>query len=259
MLIGILAALACLLFYFLGFLFIQTIALVGYASIFPSILMWEKKKREGTIIDPSRLSEDDLWSKEKVKLEKLERQIEKENDPSAKRALVQEKRRLESKLRQLEWKIRELEMTQMYNASKGNMRQIKPPTSVFTTMATLDAGFKRQEARKNYLLKILKDVEETLKTEVPASREITLTRIANDIRAQHNILKRMIAKRSSPNGDSNSSSAVLSDYWVCWVAINSLAKGVAIEKNLLKYCSPDLQSQISKFIKFGDLNNLQVS
>jgi hypothetical protein len=248
-LIGILAVLACVLFYFFGFLFIQTILLVGYVSIFPAILIWEKKKRERAVIDPSRLSEDERWSKTKMKVEKIERRIQREKDTAEKSALLRQKRYLESELRQLEWKIRETEMTQLYNASKGNMKQIDSTRSVITTVNALNAEFKRQQAKKGHLLKILKDVEDIMKNEPLSSREISLMRVANDLKAQYNALKRKKMIISSRNGNSESSRALLSDYWACWVAVTSLAKGFAVEKNLAKYTSADFQPEFSKFMK----------
>jgi hypothetical protein len=248
-LIGIFAVLACVLFYFLGFLFIQTILLVAYVSLFPAMLIWEKRKKDRTSVDSSRLSEDQKWSKTKAKLEKLEQKIEKEKDDTKKQALILEKRSLESELRQLTWEIRESEMTQMYNASKGKMRQIDEPQSVISSMTELDAQFKKVQANKDYLLKTLKEAEDLTNKESQSSRDIALARLANDLKAQYNALKRKTNSSSDSKGNSEPIRTLLSDYWVCWAAVNSLAKGSTVGKDLTKYASKDFQVEFSKFIK----------
>lgn len=199
--------------------------------------------------DPSRLSEDEKWSKTKTKIEKLEQKIEKEKNDTQKQALLLEKRSLEAQLRELEWEIRESEMTQMYNASKGKMRQIDEPESVITSMTELDAQFKKVRADKDYLLKSLKETGEIVKEESRPSRDIALMRIANDLKAHYNILKRKTNLSSGSKGNSESSTMLLSDYWVCWAAVNSLAKGSAVERDLAKYASKEFQAEFSKFVK----------
>ena len=233
--------------------------------MFPAILIWEKRKRDKTIFDSSRLSEDEKWSKTKAKVEKLEQRIEKEKDANKKQTLLLEKRSLESDLRQLEWKIRESEMTQMYNASKGNIKQIdpSPPQSVITSMTNLDAQFKKLHANKEYLSKILNETLDIVKKETqPSSRDIALARIANDLKAQYNVIKRRqqlqgkTKSSSVPEKDSETSKTLLlSDYWVCWVAVNSLARGSTLEENLAKYASKAFQADFSKFVK--SVNKLQ--
>jgi hypothetical protein len=163
--------------------------------------------------------------------------------------MLREKRSLESELRQLEWQIRESEMTQIYNASKGRMRQVDKPESVITSMSVLDAQFKKLKANRDYLLKTLKETEDIVKEESHPSRDIALERIANDLRAHYNAVKRKTTSGSGSNDNSEPSRTLLSDYWVCWAAVKSLARGSTLEKDLAKYASKDFEPEFSRFAK----------
>lgn len=116
-------------------------------------------------------------------------------------------------------------------------------------MTELDAQLKKVQANKDYLLMTLKETEDIVNKESLPSRDIALMRIANDLKAQYNILKRKTNSSSDSKGNSEPSRTLLSDYWVCWAAVNSLAKGSTVKGDLAKYASKDFQAEFSKFVK----------
>jgi flagellar biosynthesis component FlhA len=73
-LILVISAIACAALYFLGFLLIQSIILVGYISMVPAILAWEKYSKNDSGVDSN-----DQQLKEKKK------EIEKKSEPKIKK------------------------------------------------------------------------------------------------------------------------------------------------------------------------------
>jgi hypothetical protein len=235
-LIGTAAIAAGVLFYLLGFLFIQTIGLLAYVALFPAILIWERKNKDSAFQSPSL--EDERWSKTKVELEKLEKRLGKTRDPLEKQKLLRSKISLENELRKSEWKIRESELTQLHNANRG-LKPLNEDAKTLAKLAEANGEFSKKKETK-YLSHVLTNVKEILQEEPKNSRNIPLNHIGYDLKAHYNILKRQ----------SNNNTSILADYWVCWAAIQLLAKRSPVENKLSKYTSDSFRPEFSKFLKF---------
>jgi hypothetical protein len=261
LLIGTGAIVACALFYFLGFLFIQTIGLVAYVSLFPAIVIWERKNKVNGLREKEP-SEDERWSKTKSELDKLQTQIEKTRNSSEKQSLLRKKVSLENELMKLEWEIRESDMTHIYNATRGlkplSEKDISQNTAKDSETEANNSPLKfGKKTESNYLSDVLRNAKEILREEPENSREISLIQLANDVKAHYSILKRKtvppkanLAPDSKEKSRSKSNNSTIpSDYWVCWATIQSLAKNSRFDRNLLKYASADFRPEFSKFLK----------
>ncbi|MFI5420214.1 MAG: hypothetical protein ACHQ1H_04545, partial [Nitrososphaerales archaeon] len=96
---------------FAGILLIQSIILVGYFAMIPSILTWEKYTATKRLFSKdSDLSADERWVLTKMDLEKIQKQIDKCKNQAEKKHLNSSKSSLENKLRGLEWSLRESDL-----------------------------------------------------------------------------------------------------------------------------------------------------
>jgi hypothetical protein len=264
MIVGVGAVLVCVLLYCLGVLFIQAIALVLYVSLLPVILIAESKNKAfGSTSNLAISSKEERWSRAKSELDKLEDKAKKTTDQSEKQLLLGRKLYLENELRQLQWEISESEMTEIYNASKGRLTPVRAKVdSEGTASGDSSSGksSKSSEGKQNkYLSKILRNTREVMEKEPEDSLRISLSSIANDVKAHYYVLNRDLRKKAfevQPMRDEKpreivKSASVVSDYWVCWAALQSLAKKSDLRKeNLLKYASENFRPEFSKFLTY---------
>lgn len=177
-------------------------------------------------------SVDDRWSKTKSAVEKLSDRISKTKNQTERKSLQVQKLSLETELRRLEWQLKESDMTQMYNAARGNLRRLDDLAE------GSDAKVGQSESEKknrDFLLKVVKNIEKTIKDEPPASKKETLIPIMNDLKAHYNILK----KRKHDD-------AMLSDYFVTWATLSSFVRGSPLDKKLLEFASSGFRSKLDK-------------
>lgn len=235
--LAILSALSLVYFllYAVGILFIQFILFFASVALFPALLVHEKNnltKRVWT----HNLSEDERWSKTKSAIDKLSDKIDKSKNQAEKKSLQIQKLSLESELRRLEWQVKESDMTQMYNASKGNLKRLDDPESIAGQSTSVESRAKDSKESRDFLFKIIKDIDRILKNEPHDSVREALIPITNELRARHNVLK----KRGTE------SNKITSDYFVIWATLSSFVKGVSPDPQLIRYGSPDFRPKLAK-------------
>ncbi|MDA4130198.1 MAG: hypothetical protein OK457_05470 [Thaumarchaeota archaeon] len=247
----------------LGMLLVQSIILVGSFAMIPAILIWEKYSARKRISSKSaEISADERWALIKMDLEKIQREIDKCKDHVTKKNLNSSKYSLENKLRKLEWSIRESDLTQMYNAPKGKINRVpdkidssrpkdaKEPGDLEDPAHEKDRPDKEKivfpdSESRDYLVKTLLDARVVLRNEPALSLRYVLKPTANNLRAHYYILRRRAIEKSH----TPLSPAALSDYWVCWALLHSVANNLPLEPNLPKYCSKPLRPKVVSFIK----------
>jgi hypothetical protein len=228
----------------------------------PSILTWEKYAATKRLFSKdSDLSTDERWVLTKMDLEKIQEEIDKCKNEAEKRHLNSSKSSLENKLRRLEWSLRESDLNQMYNAGKGKMDRLpdemastpsetpaKPPKELGEEMESKEDDDEEMELHsydsRNYLVKTLLDARAVLRNEPSSSLRLVLKPSANNLKAHYNALRRKQTKKSNPTY-----TALVSDYWVCWVLLYALANNFPLEPDLPKYCSNIFRPKVVAFIK----------
>ena len=215
--------------------------LVGYAAAFPTILIYEKRRRSGMSSEMTAFSGDERWSETKSRLKKVEDRIRKSSNPDEKQILSAQKRTLETELRGLEWKIKESEMTKMHNASKENARDLWAQSEKSQSDDNQVEELEEHSNRK-HLIKIVREAQGILQNEPFASINIALIPLANDLKTHYKILKESLEKE-------NLDRTILSDYWASWMVLSSLVKGVAIDSELAKYTSDEFRPKLKKLIE----------
>lgn len=226
------------LLYLCGILFIQFILFFASAALFPVLLVHENdlRNKRGLSPDPS---EDEQWSKTKKALDKLNERIEKRKDPAERKSLQVQKLSLESELRRLEWKVKESDMTQLYNASKGNLRRLDDPKTIAQVNGIEEPQNRNTKKTRQYLLSMMKEVRKILHDEPQESVREALTPIANDVRAHYSILKKQ---------KDDDSINVTSNYFVVWATLSSFVRGTSIDRRLERYCSADFRADFEKLL-----------
>jgi hypothetical protein len=242
LLVGASAIAACFLLYLFGFLFIQTIMLVGYAASFPVILIYERRKRSASSKETINFSEDERWSSAKSELEKVEDRIRRCESAEEKKSLTAQKLSLESNLRKLEWQIKESDLTKLYNASKENVREL--PGATKPNRPDNYDGEERDEqfSDRKFLLKLVKEAESVMRNEPFQSLKDALIPVANDLRAHYNNLRRK-------NEGENTKNTILSNYWVTWWTLNHLIERIQVDSDIAKYTSDDYRPKFQKFLR----------
>lgn len=222
------------LLYCAGIFYIQFILFFASAALFPVLIVHEKNNMKNQQLSHN-FSEDERWSKTKSAIEKLSDRIDKTKNQAERRSLQTQKLSLETELRRLEWKLKESDMTQMYNAARGNLRRLDDSKSV--TEGSVNEGEQLESEKRNrsFLLKVVKTVEKILTDEPPTSVREALAPIMNDLRAHYNILK----KRRHDD-------AILSDYFVTWATLSSFVRGSIPDKRLLGYASSGFRRKLGK-------------
>jgi hypothetical protein len=238
-LVGACCIVFCGLLYLFGFLFIQTIMLVGYVAAFPMILIYEKNKR-GSMVGSSSTPQDEGWSKTKTELDEVNRKIEKAKNQDESQLLQRQKVELQNKLRNLEWEIRESEMTQLYNATKGNMKISK----ALSKPELFEPESEKEHAiatNRRILLTIVKNAEFLIEHEPASSIKVALSPLERELKLHYNVLKKGRNQKAF-------SESILSDYWVTWISISCLVRGVKLDSKLTKYASKDYRDRFAKFL-----------
>ena len=234
----ILSALSLVYFllYLAGILFIQFILFFAYVALFPALLVREKNNLNKRVWTHN-LSEDERWSKTKSAIDKLSDRIDKSKNQAEKKSLQIQKLSLESELRRLEWQVKESDMTQMYNASKGNLKRLDDPESIAGQSTKVELPAMDAKESREFLLKIIKDIHRILKDEPPDSVREALIPITNDLRAHYYVLK----KRGT-----NGSNKTTSDYFVMWATLSSFVRGISPDPELVRYGSYDFSPRLAK-------------
>lgn len=228
---------ACFTLYLLGALYIQFMMLLATIAILPALVVREKNNRNKPV-NESNLSVDEQWSKRKKELDKICDDLAKAKDAGQRQKLQRSRLSLESELRRIEWKVRESDLTQMYNASKGKLREL-PDLKESSPEIGEDGVAKTKEYRKT-LSKIMKDANSILKHEPLASRSQALAPIVSLLCACYNNLKRSTDK---------SLQTVAVDYFVAWATFSSIAKDIDVDPNLAKYASPEYRKNFKKVLQ----------
>ncbi len=243
---------------FVVILLIQSIILVGYFAMIPAILTWEKYAATKRFFSKdSDLSADERWVLTKMDLEKIQKQIDKCKNEAEKKHLNSSKSSLENKLRRLEWSLRESDLSEMYNAAKGNLGHL-PDEKASSPPEQSPKGSDEEEMdsskdeemevhsyeSRNYLVKTLLDARAVLRNEPGPTLRLVLKPTANNLRAHYNALRRKQTKKSSPTF-----AALVSDYWACWVLLHALANNLPLEPDLPRYCSNIFRPKIMAFMK----------
>jgi hypothetical protein len=210
-------------------------------------LLHEKNKRNARLAGSFSLSEDERWSKKKVELEKLESRISKSKDSEQRHLLERQRIQIKNELRNIEWHIRESEMTQLYNANKGNLKKLTE-----TSMKLSERELERNEEQlldRKVLFKIVKTAEQVVQNEPETSIKVALMQIERDLKAHYKVLSKL--KEASVSG-------VLSDYWVAWMVVCGILNGVAMDPKVERYASrgfrPKLRTllDLSKNVKLAN-------
>jgi hypothetical protein len=257
-LILLISIVACVVLYVLGALLIQSIMLVGYVAMLPTILVWEKYSNNdfGISYGDQRLGE------KKKEIGKLQKQIDKSKSQSEKKDMMIQKKRLENEFRRLEWSIRESNLTKLRETSDDEDRiklndpeffrssesgsELDSDSKITNVSSERNFDLTNREKREQ-LVRILEDAKQALAKESQQSIRTELLYLANDVRAHYNVIR-----KKDP-----SSSSLLSDYWVVWVVLYSQSNNSPQPSNLEKYASPGFRSKFISFAKF--INSQRVS
>lgn len=222
----------------LGVLYIQFMLLLATFAFFPAILIHERNLRNSPI-SYSNLSMDERWSRTKKELDKLSDNLNKAKSAVEQKNLQRQKISLENELRQIEWKVKESDLNQMYNASKGNLRELPYQTE----------GQDQTDVRiKNYnttLSRLLKEIRKTVEEEPQESRRESLILIANSLRAHYN------AVRNESQIDTLKS--IRSDYFASWMVLASFIGGYYLDPALAKYTSRKFRKRFLALVKTLEL------
>ena len=252
MLIASVATLIVLACTALDILSIEVLLLIWNAGLVIAIILWEREKRATALNARTGFSDDERWVKAKVNLEQVDSRLEKTKDSQKRRHLLKQRQWLQNELRRLEWSIKESNMNSMYNAQAGNLRRtgksdFSSGPSGLDKLDTLPDGTSAVRKRallemenkdRTNLQRILDEAEAVIKSEPRESLTTALRPLANDCKAHYNAIK----KRKQ-------TSDCLTDYWVAWSIISSIASGLEIDTTALKYASKNFQAKLSKFVK----------
>ena len=211
--------------------------LLATIALLPALVVHEKNNRNKPA-NETNLSVDEQWSKRKQELDKVCNDLAKVKDREQMQKLQRNRLFLENELRRIEWKVRESDLTQMYNASRGNLREL-PDLKESSSEIDEDGDAKTKKYRKT-LSKIIKDADGILDHEPLASRSQALAPIVSLLCACYNNLKRSPEK---------SLQAVAVDYFVAWATFSSLAKDLEVDTKLAKYASPEFRKNFKKLLK----------
>jgi len=249
---------ACVVLYFLGILLIQSIMLVGYIAMLPTILVWEKYSggKSDSVFDDGRLRE------KKSEIKKLQGRIDRSQNESEKKILRSKWKTLENELRRLEWSIRESNLTRSHDPANDEghpslgdpMFSKSPKSKSESDRSTTNEPRERRIdianlEKREHLLKILGDVKQVLTKESQQSVRVELLYLANEVRAHYNIIRK---KDPSLN-------SLLSDYWVVWVVLYSLSNNSPLPDNLERYSSSSFRSKFIAFTKFINAQRVSIS
>jgi hypothetical protein len=255
--LGSLALLLC------GAFYIEALMLVWNFAFVASVIVWERHKRSLALSGTSlSFSNDERWSRTKRDLEKIDGRLDKTRDSEKRRTLLYQKHALENELRRIEWSIKESNLNAMFNAGTGNLRKVDSknfpihydsegnpgiPDGVDPLDKYTPEGALRERKRLEKLAEERKNLDRIvdgailiLKFEPPESVPESLRSLANEFRANYNILKKQNRNRS------------LADYWVAWAILSSIINRVKIDTRISKYASDDLRPRLLKLIKLAE-------
>lgn len=222
---------ACVMLYLCGALYIQFMLLFAAFALFGAILVNEKSNLLGRVPNANPTA-DESWSKTKKELDKVRDNIDRTKSPEQQRTLQRQRLNLENELRRIEWKVKENDMTRMYNASRGNLRELPDLRKTAVENHT--------EVDRKYAIildKLVNEAKKIIEKEPPASRQQALIPIANLARAQYNTLKK----------NSNDKENVRGDYFAVWATLSSYIAGVRIDTELSKYSSERFKKKFFAF------------
>ena len=256
--LGSLALILC------GAFYIEALMVIWNFAFVASVIVWERHKRSLALSGTPAVSfsNDERWSRTKRDLEKIESRLDKTRDGEKRRTLLFQKHALENELRRLEWSIKESNLNAMFNAGAGSLRKVDSknspirydsegnpeipdgvdPLDKYTPEGALRERKRLEklaEERKN-LERIVDGAISILKSEPPESVPEILRSLANEFRANYNILKKQNRYRS------------LADYWVAWAVISSIINRVKIDAGISKYASEDFRPRLLKLIKLAE-------
>jgi hypothetical protein len=217
--------------------------LVAYVAAFPMILIYEKNKnKRGALLGTSSSPLDEKWSKTKTELDLVNMKIAKTNNADERLALQRQRTELQNSLRNLEWQIKESDMTQMYNAAKGNMKI----SDTLSKPHLFEPESEKEHfivTNKRILLGIVKNAEYLVEHEPAGSLRIALTPVERELKLHYNILKKDRKSKTF-------SESTLSDYWVTWITVSCIVRGIKVDKELKKYASDDYRNRFEKFLVY---------
>ncbi|MHB1908711.1 MAG: hypothetical protein ACYCQJ_07540 [Nitrososphaerales archaeon] len=236
----------------LDILSIEVLLLTWNAGLVIAIILWEREKRTAALNARTSFSDDERWVKAKINLEQVDSKLEKTKDDQKRHYLLKQRQWLQNELRRLEWSIKESNMNSMYNAQAGNLRRtnksdLSNAPSGLDRLDTLPDGTSAVKKRASLemenkdrmnLQRILDEAEAVIKSEPRESLTTALRPLANDCKAHYNAIKKR-------KGDSD----YLTDYWVAWSIISSIASGLEIDTTALKYASKGFQTKLAKFAR----------
>ncbi|HKW03849.1 MAG TPA: hypothetical protein VJN71_00995 [Nitrososphaerales archaeon] len=246
-----------------GAFYIEALMLVWNFAFVASVIVWERHKRSLALSGGSlSFSNDERWSRTKRDLEKIEGKLDKTRDSEKRRTLLYQKHALENELRRVEWSVKESNLNAMFNAVTGSLRKVDSkkypirydgegnpeiPEGVDPLDKYTPEGALRERKRLEKLAEERKNVDRIvdgailiLKSEPPESVPEALRSLANEFRANYNILKKQNRIR------------FLADYWVAWAIMSSIINRVKIDSRISKYASEDFRPRLLKLIKLAE-------
>lgn len=216
--------LACFVLYIFGVLYIQFMLPLATFAFFPAILVHERNIRNGQA-PVSNPSVDERWSRTKKELDKVSDSLDKAKTASQQKALQRQHSYLRNELRRIEWKVKESDMNRMYNASKGNLKEL-PDSKISEPGNMVELDLKKYE---KILSNLIKEARKIVKSEPNDSRAQALTPVANNLQAYYNLMKK--------NDQNDRVRKLEADYFVVWAALSSFIRGVRVDDQLAKYTS----------------------
>lgn len=255
--LGSIALLLC------GAFYIEALMLVWNFAFVASVIVWERHKRSLALSGTSfSFSNDERWSRTKKDLEKIEGRLDKTRDSEKRRTLLYQKHALENELRRVEWSIKESNLNAMFNAGTGSLRKVdsknypirydgegnpETPDGIDPLDKYTPEGALRERKRLEKLAEERKNLERIvdgailiLRSEPAESVPEALRSLANEFRANYNILKKQNRNRS------------LTDYWVAWAVISSIMNRVKVDVKISKYASDDFRPRLLRLIKLAE-------
>jgi hypothetical protein len=202
---GVGAAISLAALYVAHLFYLQFIVAVSGVAAIACIVALDRPPEPSVESGPGSLAED--WARAKTDLERLDARLSKTDDERETQFLRRQRSSLLHELRRLEWRFRERDME-----SAGALT-----TGALAPLAARPGRLKKRARAKEesrHLIEALEEAADVLALDPPTSARVSLALIANDIRANHDLLKR------TPE------SASLDDYGAAWAVLTSLTTGI---------------------------------
>jgi hypothetical protein len=210
--------------YVLRLFYLQFIVAVSGVAAVACIAAWDRQA--GTMDESVGESLDPELARVVGDLERLEERLSETKDGGERRYLRRQRSSLQQELRGLRWVARE---RQLGEASKMQ-------TGALTPLPGRPGGLEKRAKAKmesRHLREALEEAAQVLLLDPPDSVPARLALIANDVRANYDLLKGSAARKSN-----------LNDYGAAWAVLASLSSGLEPDSDTYGRASSEFKKKL---------------